>query len=246
MHLDLGFCDGTDIIFQLGVDDHSRKSHLDILDKKSETLEKWIELKQRLEKKHFPHKFAIVHTDGEIVYDNKAWEDHCRDHGLEHEFSSRYRHDQNGVVERRMQTIGTSFRCMMIQGSAPVTDAKDALYHANMLSNMAPTTANGGLSPNEKEAGVRLTVRKRVLKGPLFCLVYAHIYEEERSQGGQDKKSAHRAVPAVYLGYDDSNNAYKVKEWTSGDVYFTADVTFHPNTFPYRADPSRSRKFMGV
>jgi hypothetical protein len=44
----------------------------------------------------------------------------------------------------------------------------------------------------------------------------------------------------VYLGFDDVNNAYKVKEWYSGQKYYTADITFHPKEFPYRTNPSRS------
>ena len=36
------------------------------------------------------------------------------------------------------------------------------------------------------------------------------------------------------------NNTYLVKEWVSGKRYYSADVDFHPLTFPYRANPTRS------
>jgi hypothetical protein len=74
------------------------------------------------------------------------------------------------------------------------------------------------------------------LRGPLFCLVFAHIYEDERSKD----KAAPRGVASVYLGYDPINNTYLVKEWVSGQRYYTADLTFHPDTFPYRANPTRT------
>ena len=42
------------------------------------------------------------------------------------------------------------------------------------------------------------------------------------------------------LGYDPINNAYLVREWASKRLYYTADVTFHPMTFPCRGQPDRS------
>ena len=234
MHLDIGFTRNCNHTFQLMIDDYSRKGYLEMLDNKSETLSCWITLKGHLEKKHAPWKFAFIRTDGESVYDSDQWKAHCKEEGLEHEVSGRYRHDQNGVVERAMQAIGVPFRCMMIQGCAPESDIPDALYHTCIIRNNSPTKANNGWTPNEKAAGMKLPINKRLLRGPLFCLVYAHVYEEERH------KHAPRGVACVYLGYDDVNNTFKVKEWKSGQRYYTADLTFHPDTFPYRANPTRT------
>ena len=85
---------------------------------------------------------------------------------------------------------------------------------------------------------MKLPINKRLLKGPLFCLVYAHVYEEER------RKHEPRGIACVYLGYDDANNTYKVKEWVTGKRYYTADLTFHANTFPYRSNPSRTPEWL--
>jgi hypothetical protein len=51
-------------------------------------------------------------------------------------------------------------------------------------------------------------------------------------------------IPCVYLGFDDRNNQYKVKEWVSGRIYYTADLTFHGKVFPYRANPQLSEQWM--
>ena len=128
----------------------------------------------------------------------------------------------------------------MLQGNAPEADIPDCLRFANVIRNNSPTTANNGRTPREKAAGRKLPINKRLLRGPMFCLVYAHVYEEERN------KHEGRGVASVYLGYDDVNNAYKVKEWATAKIYFTADVTFHPRTFPYRADPNRSARFVDM
>ena len=236
--LDLGFTRNNKFIFQLTIDDCTRFSDLTVLKSKADTLSSFDELKRHMDKKFFPYKLAFVHTDGESVYDNEAWRAYCLEHGIEHEFSGRYRHDQLGVAERAMQAIGVPFRCMMIQGCAPEQDVPYALRHANVIRNNSPTNANKGWTPKEKELGLRLPPNKHLLKGPLFCLVFAHVYEEERV------KHAPRGIPCVYLGYNDVDNVYIVKEWVSRKTYYTADVTFHPSTFPYRANPNRTEKWL--
>jgi hypothetical protein len=234
MHGDVGFTRACDYSFQLYIDDYTRVSYLDVMDTKSDVLSCWIELKNHLENKFAPWKFAFWHTDSEPIYCTPQWEAHCKENGIVHEYSSRYRHEQNGVVERGMQAIGVPFRCMMIQGCAPEKLIPDALRQSNVIRNNSPTKANKGWTPREKEAGMKLPTNKRLLRGPLFCLVFAHVYEDERV------KHAPRGIACVYLGYDDVNNAYKVMEWISGQMYYTADVTFHPSTFPFRANPNRT------
>ena len=126
----------------------------------------------------------------------------------------------------------------MIQGNAPESDTCYALVYSNVIRNNTPTKANGGWSPREKLAGRKLPINKRLLKGPLFCLVFAHVYSEER------RKHDPRAIPCVWIGYDPVSNYFLVKEWTSAKVYYTADLTWHPKRFPYRADPQRPLQWL--
>jgi hypothetical protein len=242
MHIDLGYTKNYEFTFQLYIDCYSRESYIDILDTKGKetTLEKWIELKTHLEKQHWPNKFCFTRTDGEAVYNTPAWQLHCKTEGIVHEFSSRHRQDQNGVVERAMQAIGVPFRCMMLQGNAPAKFIPDALRQANVIRNHSPTKANGGKTPRERARNMKLPMNKRLLKGPLFCLIFAHVYEIERA------KHEPRGVACIYLGYDDTNNAFKVMEWDSGRIYFTADGTWHPSVFPFRANPNRDNRYLNV
>ncbi len=235
-HVDIGFTRNSEICFQLVIDDYTRESFLDVLTSKADCLTSFQTLQKCHDNDHAPYRLAVVRTDCEAIYTTPVWDLYCEQQGYAREFSGRYRHDQHGVVERAMQAIGVPFRCMMIQGNAPECDAPDALRHANVIRNNSPTKANNGWSPREKNAGRRLPVNQRLLRGPLFCLIFAHVYEEERH------KNAPRGIPSVYLGYDSVNNVYLVKEWESGKRYFTADVTFHPHTFPYRSNPTRSLK----
>lgn len=232
-HMDLGFTNNCEFVFQLYIDDYSRYGYIDILEDKSFVLLKWKELKAQVETHIYPAKVAVVRCDIEPIYQTAAWKDHHLECGIQQEHSSRHRHDQNCVVERAMGTIGISYRAQMELGCAPKCDSPDCLRHSMVIKNNSPTKANNGWTPFEKKVGMRLPMNAKLLKGPLFCLVFAHVYEEERA------KHAPRGIACVYLGYDQVNNTFLVKEWRSGQRYYTADLTFHPSVFPYRANPQR-------
>ena len=170
MHIDIAYTQGSENPFQLSVDDHTRVSYLDLLESKADTLTKFQELEAVLKTRYFPLTIAFVRTDNEYVYTSNSWISYCRDTGKEHEYSPRYRHDGNGVVERAIGVVGKTFRCLMIQGGAPDGDIPNALVHANTIRNNTPTKANNGWTPKEKDNGMKLGLNKRLLKGPIFCL----------------------------------------------------------------------------
>ena len=163
---------------------------------------------------------------------NRRLQEYCVENGIEQVSSGRYRHDQNGVSEKGIDIIGVSARTMMVLGCAPAGDAEDALAHAMVIKNNSPTVANKGWTPLEKEAGKKLPINQRLLRGPLFCLVMVHLYPHEQTL-------VKRAEPGVYLGYDPSSNTYRVKVWETGRRFWATDVEFFPDRFPYRADPTR-------
>ena len=240
--IDLGFTKNREYTFQLYLDDYTSVSYLDVLAAKDDSFPKWLDLKNHLEKRDWPLKFAFIRTDSEPIYTDVKWEQHCKAEGIVHEFSSRYRHDQNGRIESAMEAVGVPYRTMMLQGNAPNHLIPKVLKHANLIRNHSPTKANNGWTPAERQAGRRLPMNKRLLKGPLLCLCYAHIYKLE----GARSKHGPRGVACVYIGYDAINNAYEVMEWETGETYFTADLTFHPNTFPFRENPHRDPRFLNV
>ena len=234
-HMDVVY--SGDYIFHLFVDDYSRKGNIVELKTKADALPTWISHKQTRENDHSPWKHAFVHSDSEKIYTSMAFENHCEQENMTHEYSSRYRHDQNGVVERAVQTIGVTHRCQMNQGNAPSREIPFSIEHANTIRNNSPTRANSGSrTPMEVETGLKLPPNRHLLKAPLFCLAFAHVYEEER----KSKSDPVRGVPCVYLGFDQTNSTYVVRNWITGEVFNTADVTFHPNTFPYRSNPHRA------
>jgi len=191
---------------------------------------------------HSPYKLAFIRSDQGTEFDNKVFEEWCNNNGVTHEWSGRYRHDQNGVTERRVQSWGVAFRCMMLQGNAPEIDASFAVKHGNTVINNSPTKANNGKTPKEVELGQSLPFNRRLARAPLFCLAFAHVYKTEPARAGN--KDAARAVVCVYLGFDDTSYQYIVKEWSTGTIFYTADADFQPTRFPYRANPNTMGEFL--
>jgi hypothetical protein len=137
--MDLGYTRDCNTCFQLYVEDYTGESWLDVLKSKSDNLTAWIVLKMHLENEHAPWKYSFIKTDGEPVYKSDAWHCHCADEGLEHEFSGRYRHEQNPRIERAMQSIGEPYRGMMIQACCPDADTPACLRHAKVIRNNSPS-----------------------------------------------------------------------------------------------------------
>ena len=111
-------------------------------------------------------------------------------------------------------------------------------HNANTCRNHSPSKANGGLTPLEKQAGMKLPINQRLLKGVMFCLVYIHIYEEDRIKHGN------RSIPCVYLGFYATNNQYIAMEWLTGKIQYCGDGVFTPNIFPFRANPHKAPAWM--
>jgi hypothetical protein len=226
MSLDIGFGKGGSV-FQLVIDDFQRKSYLQVLASKADTLREWCILERRLANVYQPYTCAILHTDNESVYTSDEWAAYCERTGKLHEFSGRHKHGQNGVPERRMGPVGNGARAMSTTANTPERLFIYSLMHSNTIQNNLPTSANNGWSPNEKDAGIKLNASKYLLRACFGCLAFAFVYDAER------KKHGDRGLPCVFLWWDDVNNVYWVEAWEGKRIFATTDITFHTRTFPY-------------
>ncbi len=121
IHMDIGYSK-CGKIFQLYVCDYSRYAWVDFLKTKDKNLGYFARRQRLWENDQAPWKIAYIRTDSEAVYMSGKWEHHCAVKGIKHEHSAPYKHGQNGVVERRMGTIGASARAQMLYGNAPDHD----------------------------------------------------------------------------------------------------------------------------
>ena len=131
----------------------------------------------------------------------------------------------------------------MLHANAGENVVMFAICHANAIINNTPTRANRGKTPNEMElGGTSLPFNRRLCVAPFGCLAFAHVYRNEPPRAGN--KDAARAVVCMYLGFDDVSYQYIIKEWSSGKIFYSADVDFQPNRFPCRADPRHMNEFI--
>ena len=84
------------------------------------------------------------------------------------------RHDKNGVVERKVQTVvWNAWAAFITGGEPPKTDFKHALVHTNYIINHTPSKANpNSMSPEEVFLGRGLPKSKLIAQGVLFQLCH--------------------------------------------------------------------------
>ena len=173
-------------------------------------------------------KVARVARDNDPTWKaSKAWQHHFEAEGIVDESYGPYR--KESPIERAMKTIGHAARASMEYGNAPETEFFDAISHAVFCYNRRPHTTNPKWrSPMSAWHGVKLKPSTRMLRGVLFCLVYATIYSEERG------KNDNQAFPAVYHGCSHDERTFRARCLASGKKYWVSDGKFVESIMPYR------------
>ena len=219
--------EGGNNYFVVVVDDNSRKGWLLLTASKSDIPNKIATLVKQLQAQHPARKLAFIRLDGAKEYSQQAFKDTITKMGCSFEVSAPYRQAQNGVAEAR---VGLIWKMAMsfISFSAPDHPRSDwgyAVKHANMIVNMIPSDANGGLSPDEVWGDAR---SKLEIPGPLFCLCFAKVYVRGKMEP--------EAIKCIYMGNSEDHKAFLVRpiEGDHTGVMTSRDVTFFPSQMPYR------------
>ena len=219
--------EGGNNYFVVVVDDNSRKGWLLLTASKSDIPNKIATLIKQLQAQHPARKLAFIRLDGAKEYSQQAFKDTISGMGCSFEVSAPYRQAQNGVAEAR---VGLIWKMAMsfISFSAPDHPRSDwgyAVKHANMIINMIPSDANGGLSPDEVWGDAR---SKLEIPGPLFCLCFAKVYVRSKMEP--------EAIKCIYMGNSEDHKAFLVRpiEGDHTSVMTSRDVTFFSSQMPYR------------
>ena len=94
------------------IDDYSRKNWVYFLKQKSKSFAKFKEFKS-LEGNLSDRQIKVLRLDRGGEYDLKTFHEYCKQHGIRKQFTTRYTPQQNGVVERKNQTIMNMTRSML-------------------------------------------------------------------------------------------------------------------------------------
>jgi transposase InsO family protein len=207
---------GGKAYFLLIVDDHSRFMWLELLATKDEALNYFKKFKIAAEVES-GSRLKALRTDRGGEFNSRAFTVYCSEQGIRHNTTTAYTPQQNGVVERRNQTIVEMAGCMLKSMNVPGKFWGEAVKTVVYLLNRSPTKSLDGKTPFEVWYGRKPSVRHLHTFG---CKVFA-----KRIQPGITKL-ADRSTPGVFLGYEPGTKGYRVYDPVNDKLLVTRDVIF--------------------
>jgi hypothetical protein len=138
------------------------------------------------------------------------------DEGVHRHYSTSYSSQQNGIVERRNQTVVGMARALLKQREMPAVFWGEVVVTAVYILNRSPTKALNGRTPYEAWHGCKPTVSHlRVFD----CLAFG-------KELGHIGKLDDRNTPGVFIGYAEGSNAYCILDPGTQCVRTTCDIVF--------------------
>ncbi|KAG7599793.1 Retrotransposon Copia-like N-terminal [Arabidopsis suecica] len=180
---------------------------------------------QSLVENQFNQKIKIFQSDGGGEFVNKHMQSHFELCGIQHFISCPHTPQQNGLAERKHRHILELGMSMLYHSHLPQSLWVDALFTANFLSNLLPTSIHDKMqSPYEVLNGVSPVYTALRVFG-CACYPYLRPYSENKF----DPKS----LLCVFLGYTEKYKGYRCLHPPTGRVYISRHVLFDETRFPY-------------
>jgi transposase InsO family protein len=172
------------------VDDYSRYSWVFFMASKEEAFDHFRKLVIRLSV-DLPGSLRAIRSDNGSEFKNSSFDHFCAEKGIEHQFSSPYVPQQNGVVERKNRTLVEMARTMLDEYQTPRRFWAEAISTACYVSNRVFLRSKLGKTPYELRFGHRPSVSHlRVFRCKCFVL----------KSGNLDKFES-RSSDGIFLGY---------------------------------------------
>ena len=185
--------------FLLVVDDFSRYMWVELLKTKDQALVSFKKIKMRAEVDH-GGRMKALRTDRGGEFISNLFSVFCSETGIKHYTTTPYSPQQNGVVERRNQTVVEMARCMMKSMSVPSRFWGEAVATAVYILNRSPTKSLQNKTPFEAWHGKKPCVRHFRTFG---CTAHVKI------AGPSLAKLADRSKRMVLLGYEPGTKGFE-------------------------------------
>ena len=92
-------------------------------------------------------RLRVLRTNHGGEFTSVEFEQYCADRGVHRQHSAPYSPQQNGVVERRNQSVVTMARSLLMGRNVPAVFWGEAVATAVFLLNRAPTKSLDGMTP---------------------------------------------------------------------------------------------------
>jgi hypothetical protein len=162
-------------------------------------------------------KLRLLRTDRGGEFTVATFAEYCADEGIGRQLTAPYSPQQNGVVERRNQTIVSTARSMLKAMGVPARFWGEAVSTAVYLLNRSPTKSVDGKTPFEVWYGYKPDVSYLRVFG---CIAHVKVTKPHLS------KLEDRSTPMVFLGYEPGSVAYRVFDPARNRMHITRDVVF--------------------
>jgi hypothetical protein len=202
--------------FFLPMDDVSRYTWLTLLETKGEASAAFKRFQTRVEAE-VGRKVGTLQTDHGGEFTTRDFLDHCIEHRVQHHFTMPYTPEQNGVVERRNQSILGMARSMLKAMSMSGWLWGEAVATVVFILNRSPTQSVEGRTPYEVWHDTKPSVQFFRTFG---CV--AHIKQGNK----QLNKLEDRSISVVFIGYEPSSKAWRFYNPATRKVHVSRDVVF--------------------
>jgi transposase InsO family protein len=212
---------GGRFYFLTFIDDFSRKIWIYFLIHKSETFTKFKEFKAEGEKQSGKYIKAL-RSDGGGEYNSKEFANFCKSQGIFMQTTTRYTPQQNGVTEKKNQTIMNMERTLLKEKSLSNTFWAEAVACSFYLLNRSPTISLKMKVLQEAWSGTKLNVAHLRTFG---CIEDTHIPFKLR------KKLDDRSEKCIFTGYSETSKAYRLYNLITKKLILSRDEKFLENQF---------------
>lgn len=202
--------------FLLLVDDFSRHMWVEMLKKKGEALSMFKKVKTRLELE-IDTKLKSFRIDRGGEFTLKEFHQYCDELGIMHFLTAPYSPQQNGVVERRNQTVLAAARSMLKSKHVPSVFWAEAVKAAVYVLNRSSTRSVEGATPYERWTGRKPKFHHLRVFGSLV-----HV----KTVGPHTKKLSDMSVPMVFFGYESGSKAYRAYDPKERKLHVSRDIVF--------------------
>ncbi|CAJ2672444.1 unnamed protein product [Trifolium pratense] len=201
------------------IDDYSRKIWVSSLSEKSQAFVSFKNFKSMVEKETRA-SIQCLRTDRGGEFTSHEFNSFCSSHGIKRQLTAAFTSKQNGVAERKNQTIMNMVRCMLSEKHLPKFLWGEAVNLAVHILNRSPTLAVKDKTPEEAWSDIKPAIHYLKVFG---CVAHVHIPEAKR------KKLNAKSFRCVMLGISDESKAYRLFDPTTKRIVISKDVIFEEN-----------------
>ncbi|KAJ9561724.1 hypothetical protein OSB04_006884 [Centaurea solstitialis] len=211
---------GGNQYFLLIVDDYSRFMWVYVISTKDEAFPAFKRFKAQVETES-TNRVKMLRTDRGGEFTSRQFNEFCDKEGVKRQLTAPYTPQQNGVVERRNQTILETTRSLLKAMNVLESLWGEAVRHAVYILNRVPTKGLKNMTPYEGWKGKKPSLEH----GKVFGCV-AHV----KNPANHLMKLSDRSSKMVYLGAEPGSKAHRLYNPSQNKVCVARDVFFDEKT----------------